>query len=68
MTIQIEKGVPMPARNKYPFAEMAVGDSFFVAGRSATEICGNISNARKKLGFKFTTRTVEGGVRVWRAA
>lgn len=33
--IRIEKNIPMPVvkkQNKYPFAEMEVGDSFFVKG------------------------------------
>jgi hypothetical protein len=75
MEFQIEKGVPLPPLavvsgrpTKYPWTEMAVGDSFFVPGQSSVKFSGNITSAKKMTGFKFTTRTVDGGVRVWRTA
>jgi hypothetical protein len=31
ISVELEKGVPLPvARQKYPYKEMEVGDSFFV--------------------------------------
>lgn len=56
---------------KYPFHTMQVGDSFFVpdgrqvnVGNSASSHC----NTTAGRGKRFTTRTVEGGVRCWRIA
>ena len=83
--IEIEKDVALaPALRKrpltkYPFYEMEVGDSFFVAldGRSKLEIthklCCAVIHAKKKMnGAKFITRGVKEergeGVRVWRVA
>lgn len=70
---EIEKKVPVPPTDrpgrpsKYPFREMVPGDSFFVAGQTVRE--GASSAARvfaHRSGRKFRTRTVEGGVRIWR--
>ena len=80
--ITIDKGMPMPARTsdkkKWPWAEMAVGDSFFAAGYSLVQNqMGNprfsVTNGRLKVpGSKWITRTVTEngikGVRVWRIA
>lgn len=64
--IKVEKGISIPLKKsaKYPWNEMAVGDSFFVAGRSSyfpMKTC----DAK---GRKFTQRMVDGGLRVWRVA
>lgn len=70
--IKIEKGVPMPPSSsgnlKYPFRSMAVGDSFFVAGKSVGTMAANASPAARRIGggTKFTCRAENGGVRVWR--
>ena len=75
--IKIDKGVPIPpkpgmpgAPKKYPFWDMEVGDSFFV------ECKPEESRAKEKslyaCGWRvfgagaLATRSVEGGVRVWR--
>lgn len=73
MPIEIEKDVPLPTlradRNRYPFAEMAVGDSFLVSGeRSPQKASSACVWTAKKDGRKYVSRTVEGGVRVWRVA
>lgn len=71
--IKIEKGIPVPETRgvlaKYPFSSMEVGDSFFVAASDT----GDLSHVRsaaswnaKRHEMKFCTRTVDGGVRVWR--
>jgi hypothetical protein len=75
-TSAIEKGIPMPkeARGRkrlWPFADMEVGDSFFLAGDSAKcqRVLTNASRYyRNKTGAVFVTRSVEGGARVWRVA
>ncbi len=68
----IEKGVPIPLQantplRRYPWAEMEVGDSFF-APIMPGSISGQIRNAQRRHGHKYTTRKVCGGVRVWRIA
>lgn len=54
---------------KYPWRQMQVGDSFFVAGRTSRCICKDASAYRP---MRFRTKTVivngERGVRVWRTA
>ena len=68
--ITIDKNIPLPRRNhnrigksKYPFDKMEVGDSFFCEGKAAAM---SVHLANKRGGF--TSRSVEGGTRVWRVA
>ena len=71
MDIKIDSGVPLPEKanaTKYPFREMAVGDSFFVPGKKSGDFSGQVAQAKKATGFNFTTRTLDGGVRVWRVS
>lgn len=68
MTIEIEMGIPMPeklsARNgKYPWDNMEVGDSFFLAGRTKKVLVP--ARLKPKI---FRQGAVEGGLRVWRTA
>ena len=76
---QIDRGIPMPppcrgAAAKYPWREMEVGESFFVeaSAKDAVVIRSRVRSAgysqRLAHGTRFTVRTVEGGVRVWRIA
>ncbi len=65
----IEKGIPAPsARGKYPFAQMEVGDSFFVPDKTTATFGGVLSHARKRTGFGFVMRSENGGLRVWRVS
>lgn len=74
--IKIEKGVPVPESKalsaKYPWDGMQPGDSFLIAfdGRRDFHIREKASAAanyaKRAFGWKLCTRTVEGGVRVWR--
>lgn len=73
--IKIEKNVPIsePQRGrnlKYPWPDMKKGDSFFVEGGRAMQQGLNASAyvwcKRHHPTRKFTTRAVDGGVRVWR--
>ena len=74
MDIKIEKNVPAPLHTgkgtpaKYPFAEMAVGDSFCLPADEACRLHGAAWHAGNRLGKKFTTRKTADGVRVWRIA
>ena len=72
---KIEKNIPVAklktSKPKYPFAEMEVGDSFFVKGndkkKQSVAVAVHyykVSNQDKK----FCTRTNEEGIRVWRTA
>ncbi len=73
--IKVESGIPMPPPRvaprawKYPWHEMAAGDSFFISGADKRDI----ERARQaawhtgnRYGFKFTTRREGDGIRVWR--
>ena len=71
--LKIDKNVPMPRPDaspvaKYPWRDMEVGDSFFVAGKTMKQFAGIPGSASRKYGKKFSARSVEGGVRVWRVA
>ncbi len=65
--IKIEKNIPIPAyNNKYPWAGMEIGDSFFVSGATMKGVGGGLYSCGRRAGFKITVRSVDGGVRVWR--
>lgn len=51
----------------HPFLAMAPGDSFLVPGGViGDKHCQAARQAGKKTGMKFTARTIEAGVRIWR--
>ncbi len=74
----VERGVPLPPkprpgphpgflRKRYPFNAMQIGDSFFVAGSNTLRIQASLVDAAKRaIHGDWTTRRVEGGVRIWR--
>jgi len=71
MTIPIDHDVPIPAitrMSKYPFDDMEVGDSFTILPEASKNISSAIgAYCRKRSdGRKFITRSIEGGVRIWR--
>lgn len=68
MSYDITSDVPMPtsARAKYPFAEMAVGDSFGVPDGEARRVRGAASDYGRRNGMRFSVKAHEGGYRVWR--
>jgi hypothetical protein len=73
---KIEKNIPLSPSGSgratlYPFAALDVGDSFLVPNadrrtQQKLSTCGQY-HARRR-GLKFATRSVDGGVRVWRVA
>lgn len=68
--ITIDRGVPVPpkaGRDGYPYAELEIGESFFVPNATTRQF-SSPSQARKRLKRGFTVRTVEGGIRVWRTS
>lgn len=72
--IAIDKGVPLPDRSpifqrKYPFREMEVGDSCFIAGKTRQGIKASLKLATCDCRQYATRQVVENGVkglRVWR--
>ena len=69
--MQFEKGIPIPE----PFSKkgrpskwsgMEVGDSVFFPGKDYKHGYNAAAGAKKRHGFEFVVRSVEGGVRVWR--
>lgn len=68
--IKIDHNIPVPPRGgRYPFAEMQVGDSFFVAGKKPGTLLSASFAFRKKndvLDRKFSARSENYGARIWR--
>ena len=65
--IEIQKGIPMPARPggtgriaQYPWRTMEVGDSFFIPGKTSC-VGVHITKSRQRTGFRFTARTIKPG-------
>ena len=82
-TPRVEKGIPIPEKkatnwgakkksvHKYPFANMKVGDSFFIAipenlKGAFVKVNNNMINTAKWYRIQVVTRVVPGGIRVWR--
>lgn len=69
----IETNVPMPKNESrgrppiYPFRDMDVGDSVLVSGQTVggSAYLSAMQHGRLN-GKKFSGRTEEGGVRIWR--
>ena len=74
MGVQVDKGVPMPPKkyppkkDKWPWTELEVGDSFFMKGAKRGTAYAVALNASRRLGRKFSVRQVDGGYCVWRIA
>ena len=78
----IESGIEIPnsrgntkGGQRYPFERMEVGDSFLIKPNGTPKrqlqvrVCAAWTrHASRKNGKRFTSRSVEGGVRVWRIA
>lgn len=72
--MNIDKGIPIPIGShngscKYSGDKMEVGDSIFVAAGSVKDsyrisLSGTLNKKHKPK--KFTSRSVEGGTRIWR--
>lgn len=75
MTFEIEKNIPITSKrqkariSKYPFEQMEVGDSLFaegyISGKKLVQAASNYV-AKRGAGKKFTSRSIDGGYRVWR--
>jgi hypothetical protein len=66
--MKVEKNVPLPS--KYPFAKMAIGDSFAVpADKKRTSVSVAAKRFAAKHGAKFTVRQMpDRTLRCWRVA
>lgn len=73
MSFRIETGIPIPQRERiktYPFDDMKVMQSFYMAGKRCSDVSGCIGRASSD-GKRFISRTVREhgkivGVRIWR--
>jgi len=69
----IESGIPIPPKkglfqpqDKLRLSALAIGDSRFVKGMTQQMVASKGAGAAKRYGMKFTTREMDGGVRIWR--
>jgi len=68
MEIEIDKNIPIPeraGREMYPFPKMAIGDSFFVKGKTANALRSASINYRRE-GQDYISRQLKEGARIWR--
>lgn len=73
--MEIEQGIPVP-RKKTGRPErrgimtllrsMAIGDSIFIENVGHSDTSGRITRVRQQQGGRFTSRSINGGIRVWR--
>ena len=68
---KIEKNVPPPVSDKntkWPLAQIQPGDSFLVPPEKALRVRYAASQfvRRTQPKWRFATRTVKGGLRIWR--
>jgi len=69
---ELEPGTP--GYRKYPWPEMVPGDSFLIRCpesmvkkiRNRLVVSANAYKGRQNNGWDYATRTVPGGVRIWR--
>lgn len=69
--LKIEKGIPFPEERKTKGAKLAalqVGDSILVPAEDAARWRSAMSKTQAGGDYYFVSRTVEGGVRIWRKA
>jgi hypothetical protein len=73
MSFKIEDEHAIPAarqhngrREKYPWSQMEIGDSFFVEKGEVRKIAGAACHAGRRANKKFVVRVADGGVRAWR--
>lgn len=76
MTFKIQKGIPLPEPPEYrgmPLRDMEVGDSFVVGlpGEQVSSVEAKpyrqaYASFAQNSGYRFRSRKVEGGIRIWR--
>jgi hypothetical protein len=71
--MNVDKNIPIPStsgrgrKTEYVLPDMEVGDSFFVPGETSKYLA-KLFYQKKKKNYELTARSMDGGVRVWRAA
>lgn len=66
---KIEHSVPIPARSRFPLADMAVGDSFLLRDKGQLpSVRATAWSYGRRHGLKFAIRKVPQGWRCWRVA
>lgn len=75
MAFEIEKGIAIPkvasggGSTKYPWADMEIGDSFFVQHPASKNVkAATHAHNQRYPNSRFKSRSVDGGVRIWRVA
>ena len=69
---RIQKDVPLPARqraSKYPFADMDIGDSFYLSqylSRGSVKAAAHAFGKKQSPIRKFVVRKENTGARIWR--
>jgi hypothetical protein len=70
--IEIDKGIPIPTgrcQSRYPFAQMKVGDSFFVETNRSSAAKSAIKDRRRRFpNERYVSRKKPTGTRIWRVA
>jgi hypothetical protein len=70
--MEIQKGLELPKHGggfrKYPWEGMQIGDSFLISDKSITSVSSVANRASARLGMKFSCRSTDAGVRVWRVS
>ena len=76
LDLKIEKNIPIPAPHrgvnrplKYPWDKLEIGDSVLIPAKNKSDketIRTAATSYGRKRKMLFVSRTVEGGVRVWR--
>lgn len=70
--IKIEHNIPVPKGHANGFSAalrmLEVGDSIFLKGKNSSSVSTMVFYAARSENKKFTCRTMDGGVRVWRIA
>lgn len=71
MDFKIEKNIPAPKKGRpprYPFREMAIGDSFSFPAGDVGKVRSAATWNGKRSEMKFTVRICDGAGRIWRIA
>jgi hypothetical protein len=71
--LKIDADFPLPVNMDddgftYPWDDMKVGHSFFIPGRTMRAASKRVQKRQKTSGHRYTCRTMDGGIRVWRTA
>jgi hypothetical protein len=65
-TIEHNIEIPLDSRTFYPWAKMEVGDSVLIFNKKKDTINSSCVRYGLRENKKFTWRSMDGGVRVWR--